>query len=112
MLEVLSVQKWRLVSIFSDEATFFLGGKANRHNVRIWGRPTENPRVYVEHSQVEISALVVYGTVSFNKHAEDLCLEIIQIAAFIIPYTRTKSHQSLAITSEVMELYLESSIKA
>ena len=27
--------------IFSDEATFHLNGKVNRHNVRIWG--TENP---------------------------------------------------------------------
>ncbi|PSN38177.1 hypothetical protein C0J52_15049 [Blattella germanica] len=35
--------------IFSDEATFFLRGKVNRHNVRIWG--TENPRVYVEHTR-------------------------------------------------------------
>ncbi|PSN34568.1 hypothetical protein C0J52_18335, partial [Blattella germanica] len=35
--------------IFSDEATFFLGGKVNRDNVRIWG--IENPRVYVEHTR-------------------------------------------------------------
>lgn len=33
--------------VFSDEATFHLSGKVNRHNVRIWG--TENPRVIVEH---------------------------------------------------------------
>ena len=32
--------------IFSDEATFHLPGKVNRHNVNIWG--TENPRVVIE----------------------------------------------------------------
>ena len=31
--------------IFSDEATFHLSGKVNRHNVRLWG--TENPRAIV-----------------------------------------------------------------
>ncbi|PNF18501.1 hypothetical protein B7P43_G09037 [Cryptotermes secundus] len=33
--------------IFSDEATFRLSGKVNRHNVRIWG--IQNPRVTLEH---------------------------------------------------------------
>jgi hypothetical protein len=33
--------------VFSDEATFRVCGKANRHNVRIWG--TENPHPTVEH---------------------------------------------------------------
>jgi hypothetical protein len=33
--------------VFSDEATFHLSGKINRHNVRIWG--TENPHETVEH---------------------------------------------------------------
>ena len=32
--------------IFSDEATFHLSGKVNRHNVGIWG--TENPRVFIQ----------------------------------------------------------------
>ncbi|PNF28323.1 hypothetical protein B7P43_G03472, partial [Cryptotermes secundus] len=31
--------------IFSDEATFRLSGKVNRHNVKLWG--TENPRAIV-----------------------------------------------------------------
>jgi len=33
--------------VFSNEATFHLSGKINRHNVRIWG--TENPHETVEH---------------------------------------------------------------
>ena len=35
--------------IFSDEATFHLSVKVNRHDVRIWG--TENPRVVVENAR-------------------------------------------------------------
>ena len=33
--------------IFSDEATFHLSGKVNRHNVRIWG--LQNPQEAMEH---------------------------------------------------------------
>ena len=33
--------------VFSDEATFHLSGKVNKHNTRIWG--TENPHVTLEH---------------------------------------------------------------
>jgi hypothetical protein len=35
--------------IFSDEATFHLSGKMNRHNVRAWG--TENPHATIEHQR-------------------------------------------------------------
>jgi hypothetical protein len=34
---------------FSDEATFHLPGKVNRHNIRVWG--SENPHAVVEHSR-------------------------------------------------------------
>jgi hypothetical protein len=30
---------------FSDEATFHLSGKVNRHNIRVWG--SENPHAVV-----------------------------------------------------------------
>ena len=33
--------------VFSDEVTFHLSGKVNRHNVRIWG--SENPHAVIEH---------------------------------------------------------------
>jgi hypothetical protein len=35
--------------IFSDEATFHINGKVNRHNVRVWR--TENPHVTLEHER-------------------------------------------------------------
>jgi hypothetical protein len=35
--------------IFSDEATFNLSGKVNRHNVRIWG--LQNPQEALEHER-------------------------------------------------------------
>jgi hypothetical protein len=35
--------------IFSDDATFHIKGKVNRHNVRVWG--TENPHVTLEHER-------------------------------------------------------------
>lgn len=35
--------------IFSDEATFHISGKVNRHNCRIWG--TENPHEDMEHER-------------------------------------------------------------
>ena len=34
---------------FSDEATFHVSGKVNRHNVRIWG--SENPHAVIEHQR-------------------------------------------------------------
>jgi hypothetical protein len=35
--------------IFSDEATFHINCKVNRHNVRVWG--TESPHVTLEHER-------------------------------------------------------------
>jgi hypothetical protein len=34
--------------VFSDEATFLLSGKVNRHNVRIWR--AANPHAIMEHA--------------------------------------------------------------
>ena len=34
---------------FSDEATFYVLGRVNRHNVRVWG--SERPNVYFEHER-------------------------------------------------------------
>lgn len=57
--------------VFSDEATFFVNGKVNKHNVRIWG--TENPRVIVQHIRdspkvsvfCAVSQFKVYGPFFF-----------------------------------------------
>lgn len=35
--------------LFSNEATFHVAGKLNRHNVRIWR--SENPHLYPEHTR-------------------------------------------------------------
>jgi hypothetical protein len=35
--------------IFSDEATFNISGKVNRHNAHIWG--TEQPHEQIEHQR-------------------------------------------------------------
>ena len=59
--------------IFSDEATFHLSGKVNRHNVHIWG--TENPRVVVQNVRdsprtnvfCAISNEKVYGPFFFEE---------------------------------------------
>jgi hypothetical protein len=59
--------------VFSDEACFYLSGKVNRHNVRIWG--TENPPATVQHIHdspkvnvfCAISSLKVYGPFFFAE---------------------------------------------
>jgi hypothetical protein len=33
--------------IFGDEADFYISGKVNHHNARVWG--SENPQVACEH---------------------------------------------------------------
>ena len=61
----------KLVS--SDEATFHVCGKANRHNVRIWG--TENPHATMEHVRDSpkvnlfwaVSSCQVYGPFFFAE---------------------------------------------
>ncbi|PNF20691.1 hypothetical protein B7P43_G00324, partial [Cryptotermes secundus] len=60
--------------IFSDEATFHLSGKINRHNVRIWG--LQNPCVTLEHvwdsPKVNVFSAIsltkVYGPFFFDEN--------------------------------------------
>jgi hypothetical protein len=57
--------------VFSNEATFCLSGKVNRHSVRIWGM--ENPHASVQHERdspkvnvfCAISSRKVYGPFFF-----------------------------------------------
>lgn len=59
--------------IFSDECTFHISGKVNRHNVRIWG--TENPRASLQHIRdspkvnvfCAVSREKVYGPFFFHE---------------------------------------------
>jgi hypothetical protein len=50
--------------VFSDEATFHLSGKVNRHNVRIWG--TENPHATVQHERDSLKVNVFCAISSWN----------------------------------------------
>ena len=58
--------------VFSDEATFHVTGKVNKHNTRIWG--TEHPHAIPEHEQdfpkvnvfCTISKKCVYGPLFFE----------------------------------------------
>ena len=57
--------------MFTDEATFHLSGKVNRHKVRIWG--TENPHEIEEHARdspklnVFCASVKVYGPFFFAE---------------------------------------------
>ncbi|GFV22283.1 uncharacterized protein TNCV_3923431 [Trichonephila clavipes] len=45
----LDVNGFENILVFTDEATFHLSGKVNRHNLRFWG--TENVHVTLEHQR-------------------------------------------------------------
>ena len=59
--------------VFSDEATFHVNGKVNKHNTRIWG--TENPHEILEHQRnspkvtvfCAMSKKAVYGPFFFEE---------------------------------------------
>jgi hypothetical protein len=50
--------------LFSDEATFHVHGKPNRHNVRVWG--TQQPRKVIEHER-DSSKVNVFCAMSKTK---------------------------------------------
>ena len=50
--------------IFCGEVTFYISGKVNRHNVRIW--ELENPQEILEQHR-DFSKVNVFGTVSLRK---------------------------------------------
>jgi hypothetical protein len=59
--------------VFTDEATFHVNGKVNRHNLRIWS--TENPHSTIEHVRdspkmngfCAISRMKIYGPFIFME---------------------------------------------
>lgn len=51
--------------VFNDEATFYVCGKVNHHNVRIWG--TENPHPAVERAHDLPKVNVFFFAVSSCK---------------------------------------------
>jgi hypothetical protein len=63
-IEMLVAHNEFLCLVFSDEATFHLSGKVNRHNVHIWR--TENPRATVQHERVSPN-VKVFCAISSRK---------------------------------------------
>ncbi|PNF20022.1 hypothetical protein B7P43_G05942 [Cryptotermes secundus] len=68
MLEMMEDETFISLLIFSDEATFYLSGRVNRHNVRIWG--TEHPHETVEH-ETDSPKMNVFCAVSQDKVYEE-----------------------------------------
>jgi hypothetical protein len=74
MLQTIEDDKFLLRVIFSDEATFHLSGKVNRHNVGIWG--LQNPHTTLEHERdspkvnvfCAITQTKVYGPFFFDEN--------------------------------------------
>ena len=64
MLQMEDDENFCSLLIFSDEATFHLNGKVNRHNVRIWG--TENPHEIIQYER-DSPKVNVFCAVSCNK---------------------------------------------
>jgi hypothetical protein len=108
--------------IFSDEATFHLSGKVNRHNVRIW--ESENPHVTLEVERdsakinvfFAVSERTVYGpfifegqTVSGQSYLEMLTNWLIpELAAesgdYLLQQDGTPPHWHLALRKFINEL--------
>lgn len=74
MQEAMQDENFASRLVFSDEATFHVNGKVNRHNVRIWG--TNNPYTIIEHERdspkvnvfCATSKTQVYGPFFFNEN--------------------------------------------
>lgn len=77
--------------IFSDESTFHLSGKVNKHNCRIWG--SENPRQSLEHVRdspklnvfCALSKSKVYGPFFFQEKTINGIVYLDMLDNFLIP---------------------------
>jgi len=76
---------------FSDEATFHVSGKVNRHNCRIWG--TQNPHAFIEHERDSMKVNVwcgvmtdrVVGPFFFNENTITGVVYLDMLEQFAIP---------------------------
>jgi hypothetical protein len=80
--------------VFSDEATFHVCGKVNRHNVRIWS--TENPHATVEH--VRDSPMNVFFAVPLAKSTDHSSLR-----SQLLPVSTTWTWLQLWLIPELQE---------
>lgn len=84
--------------VFSDEATFHLSGKVNRHNVRIWG--TEQPHQIVQHERdspkvnvfCAISRNKVYGPFFFAENTVTGITYLDMLENYLFPQLETDSN--------------------
>jgi hypothetical protein len=87
--------------VFSDEASFHLSGKVNRHNVRIWG--TENPRATVQHIRdslnvnvfCAISSRKVYGLFFFTEKSVNGFVYLDMLQLWLLPHLQEDSDNSI-----------------
>jgi hypothetical protein len=70
---------FQVVSFFSDEATFHLSGKVNRHNVRIWG--TAQLRATTEHES-DSPKLNVFCAIFFTEIYAPFFFAATKVAGF------------------------------
>ena len=77
--------------IFSDKACFHIGGKVNRHNIRIWG--TQNPHEIIECARdspkvnvfCAISHRKVYGPFFFAENTVNGAAYLDMLENWLIP---------------------------
>jgi hypothetical protein len=76
--------------IFSDEATFHLSGKVNRHNVRVWGTELPHVSVQVERDSPKVNVFCamsqtkLYGPFFFSEQivTGSIYLDMLQLWLF------------------------------
>lgn len=77
--------------VFTDEATFHVSGKVNRHNLRFWG--TENPHGVMEHERdspkvnvfCAISNSCVFGPFFFVEKSINGCIYQDMLSEWLFP---------------------------
>ena len=77
---------------FSDEATFHVSGKLNKHNARIW--ETENPHITKE-IECDSPKVNVWCRLLCNKVIEPFLFDKKTITTDIYLYTRLTSYRNL-----------------
>jgi hypothetical protein len=77
--------------VFTDEATFHLCGKVNRHNLRFWG--TEHPRATLQHERdspkvnvfCAITNRSVFGSFFFAETTVTGCTYLDMLSEWLLP---------------------------
>jgi hypothetical protein len=97
MLEAMEDETFAERLIFSDEATFHVSGKVNRHNIRIWG--TEKPCSVIEHQRdspkvnvfCAMSAHKLYGPFFFIERSVTANVYLDMLEQWLMPQLDTDS---------------------